>query len=354
MTKNHDRISAHTMELPRLIVVGEKNIGDLGKFLNSLTKPKKVSLISGVNVRKKVQKKIDVALKSKKIRFVWHSVFDNKLKSFNELERVVKKDKSDLIVGVGGGRSVDAAKMIAFNLSKPFVSVPTAASHDGIASPFVSIKGDKPYSIVATTPLGVFVDLDIIKTAPKRLLSSGCGDLLANIIAVRDWELGRDKTGEYFGRYAANLALMSAKILMENSKTFAKKGLDARVIVEALLSAGVASCIAGSSRPCSGAEHLFSHALDRLAPGIGLHGQKCGIGAIMMAKLQGQDWKKIARTLKDVGAPTTAKQIGLKPDLIVKALTIAQNLRPERYTVLKEIEMTRKRALSLAKSTKVI
>jgi len=354
MAKNHDHILAHTMELPRLIVVGEKNIGDLGKFLNSLTKPKKVSLVSGVNVRKKVQKKIDAALKSKRIRFVWHSVFDNKLKSFNVLERVVKKDKSDLIVGVGGGRAVDAAKMIAFNLSKPFVSVPTAASHDGIASPFVSIKGDKPYSIVATTPLGVFVDLDIIKTAPKRLLSSGCGDLLANIIAVRDWELGRDKTGEYFGRYAANLALMSAKILMENSKTFAKKGLDARVVVEALLSAGVASCIAGSSRPCSGAEHLFSHALDRLAPGIGLHGQKCGIGAIMMAKLQGQDWKKIARTLKDVGAPTTAKQIGLKPDLIVKALTIAQDLRPERYTVLKEIEMTRKRALSLAKSTKVI
>ena len=354
MTKNHDHISAHTMELPRLIVVGEKNIGDLGKFLNSLTKPKKVSLVSGVNVRKKVQKKIDAALKSKKIHFVWHSVFDNKLKSFNELERVVKKDKSDLIVGVGGGRAVDAAKMIAFNLSKPFVSVPTAASHDGIASPFVSIKGDKPYSIVATTPLGVFVDIDIIKTAPKRLLSSGCGDLVANIIAVRDWELGRDKTGEYFGRYAANLALMSAKILMENSKTFAKKGLDARIVVEALISAGVASCIAGSSRPCSGAEHLFSHALDRLAPGIGLHGQKCGIGAIMMAKLQGQDWKKIARTLKDVGAPTTAKQIGLKPDLIVKALTIAQDLRPERYTVLKEIEMTRKRALSLAKSTKVI
>jgi len=70
--------------------------------------------------------------------------------------------------------------------------------------------------------------------------------------------------------------------------------------------------------------------------------------------LQGQDWKKIVKTLKDVRAPTTAKQIGLEPDVIIKALTMAQGLRPERYTILSEIKMTEKRALSLAKSTKVI
>jgi len=275
-------------------------------------------------------------------------------KSIKNTQNDVKKDKNDLIIGIGGGRSVDIAKMIAFNLKKPFVSMPTAASHDGIASPFVSVRGDKPHSFVATAPLGVFVDIDIIKKAPKRLLASGCGDLVANIIAVRDWELGRDKTGEYFGRYSANLASMSAKILMENSAVYAKKGLDVRVIVEALISAGVASCIAGSSRPCSGAEHLFSHALDQLAPGVGLHGEKCGIGAIMIAKLQGQDWKKIAKTLKNVGAPTTAKKIGLKQKTLAKALTMAQELRPERYTILKEINMTEEKAIKLAKSTKII
>jgi len=154
--------------------------------------------------------------------------------------------------------------------------------------------------------------------------------------------------------YSADLALMSAKIVMENSRKYSKKGLDARVIVEALISAGVASCIAGSSRPCSGAEHLFSHALDKIAPSKGLHGEKCGVGAIMMAKLQGQDWKKIIKTLKEVGAPTTAKQIGVTEDQIVDALMIAQELRPERYTILKEIEMTEQKATNLAKSTKVI
>ena len=354
MTKNQDRMQSHTMELPRLIEIGEKNIGDFGKFLNSLNKPKKVSLISGINVQKVLRKKIEKSLKSKKIQFIWHTSKDNQIKSWNKIQKDVKKDNSDLIVGIGGGRSVDTAKMISYNLGKPFVSLPTAASHDGMASPFVSVKSDIPHSIVASAPMGVFVDIDVIRKAPIRMLASGCGDLIANIIAVKDWQLGHKKKKEYYGRYAANLAMMSAKIVMENSSKFAKEGLDARVIVEGLISAGVASCIAGSSRPCSGAEHLFSHALDKIAPGIGLHGEKCGIGSIMMAKLQGQDWKKIVKTLKDVGAPTTAKQIGLKPDVIIKALTMAQGLRPKRYTILKEIKMTEKRALSLAKSTKVI
>ncbi|MBS3921807.1 MAG: iron-containing alcohol dehydrogenase [Nitrosarchaeum sp.] len=354
MTKSHDRMQSHTMELPRLIEIGERNIGDFGRFVNSLNKSKRISLISGTNVTKIIQKKIESSLKSNKIKFVWHMSGNNTIPAINTIQKDVKKDQSDLIAGIGGGRSVDTAKMIAFNLDKPFVSVPTAASHDGMASPFVSIVGDKPHSIVASAPLGVFVDIDIIRKAPPKLLASGCGDLIANIIAVKDWRLGHEKTGEYYGRYSADLALMSAKIVMENSSYYAKNGLDVRVIVEALISAGVASCIAGSSRPCSGAEHLFSHALDKIAPGRGLHGEKCGIGSIMMAKLQGQDWKKIVKTLKDVGAPTSAKQIGLKSEEIVTALMIAQELRPERYTILKEIEMTEKKALNLAKVTNVI
>ena len=342
------------MELPRLIIVGEKNINDIGSFLKSLKNMKKVSLVSGNNVKKIVQSKIESSLSASKIQMVWHLAKTNDKKSIQQIEQNVGKSKSELIVGVGGGRSVDIAKIIGFNLDLPFVSIPTSASHDGIASPFVSIKGNKPHSLVATAPLGVFVDVDIIKKAPKKLLASGCGDLIAKITAVRDWQLGRDKTGEYYGRYSADLALMSAKILMEHSSRFSKKGLDVREVVEALISAGVASCIAGSSRPCSGAEHLFSHAVDKLEPGIGLHGEKCGIGAIMIAKLQGQDWKKIVKTLKSVGAPTTAKEIGLKSEVLAKALTIAQSLRPERYTILKEVNMNENKAINLAKSTKVL
>jgi glycerol-1-phosphate dehydrogenase [NAD(P)+] len=352
--KGKKSMPSHTMELPRQIVVGEKNIGDIGNFLSSLKETKKVSLISGSNVKKIVQKKIEASLVASKIKSSWYLAKTNDQKTIQGIEKKVRQNKSELVIGIGGGRSVDIAKLIGFNLNKPFVSIPTSASHDGIASPFVSVKGDKPHSLVATAPLGVFVDVDIMKKAPKKLLASGCGDLIAKITAVRDWQLGRDKTGEYYGRYSAELALMSAKFLIKNSTRFSKKGPHVREIVEALISAGVASCIAGSSRPCSGAEHLFSHAVDKLEPGVGLHGEKCGIGAILISKLQGQNWKQIARALKDVGAPTTAKEIGLKSEVLAKALTIAQSLRPERYTILKEVNMTKEKAISLAKSTKVL
>ena len=296
--------ASHTMELPRQIVVGEKNIDRIGEFLKSLSKPRKISIISGKNVKKIIGKKIDDSLKKSKIIGVWHPAISNHVNALKDTEKKVRKDKRDLIIGVGGGRSVDVAKLCSFNLKIPFVSIPTSASHDGIASPFVSIRDEKPHSLVATAPLGVFVDVDIIKRAPRKLIASGCGDLMAKITAIKDWELGRDKTGEYYGRYSADLASMSAKILVESASSFSKNGLDVRVIVEALISAGVASCIAGSSRPCSGAEHLFSHAVDHLEYGIGLHGEKCGIGYIMIAKLQGLEWRKIFRTLKNVGSPS--------------------------------------------------
>ena len=284
----------------------------------------------------------------------YRKIFGNDPDSIKNIQKKLKKSNDDLLLGIGGGRAVDIAKISAYKLKKSFVSVPTSASHDGMSSPFVSIRGEKPHSVIATAPLGVFVDVDVIKNAPRRLISSGCGDLIAKITAVKDWEIASKKTGEYFGRYSANLALLSAKILTDNVSTFSKNNLNERAVVEALISSGVASCIAGSSRPCSGSEHLFSHAVDHIKPGIGLHGEKCGIGAIMMAKLQGQDWKKIIKTLKTVGAPTTANEIDLEPHILVEALTIAQSLRPERYTILKQHKMTESKALKLAKSTNVL
>ena len=127
-----------------------------------------------------------------------------------------------------------------------------------------------------------------------------------------------------------------------------------RTLLEALVSCGVAMSIAGSSRPCSGSEHLFSHALDVIAPRAALHGELCGVGTIMMARLHGLDWRSIADCLRRVGAPATAAELGIDREKIVEALVRARSIRPERYTILDQAELTREKAAALAEECGII
>lgn len=345
------------MELPRKILIGEGVVSQVGGLVRSLADgADRVAVITGAIVKARAGDECRASLEKASIESSWHVVSDASTETVSTLQDKMA-GQPHLVIGFGGGRSVDVAKMTAFKIGRPFLSVPTSASHDGISSPFVSIRGtDKPHSIKANTPIGVVADTHLMSQAPPRLLAGGCGDLVAKITAVRDWELARDEKGEYYGSYAANLAYMSAKIILDESEKLKRKSqFSIRTIVEALISAGVAACIAGSSRPCSGAEHLFSHAVEYVAgQNYGLHGERVGIGTIMMAKLHGLDWEKVAETLENVGAPTKAKQIKLDEDHVVKALVAAQSLRPDRYTILSKIKMDKKSAHRLAKSVKVI
>jgi len=112
--------------------------------------------------------------------------------------------------------------------------------------------------------------------------------------------------------------------------------------------------IAGSSRPCSGSEHLFSHALNLIAPKPAMHGEQCGVGTIMMARLHGLDWKRVKETLEKVGAPTTARELGIKPEHVVQALVQSSRIRPERYTILEEKRLDYDSAEKLARASGVI
>jgi glycerol-1-phosphate dehydrogenase [NAD(P)+] len=104
--------------------------------------------------------------------------------------------------------------------------------------------------------------------------------------------------------------------------------------------------IAGSSRPASGGEHKFSHALDKLAPGKALHGESCGIGTIISMYLHGGDWRGIRASLKSIGAPVTPAEVGIDDEIAVEALLLAKTIRPERFTIL-DMGLTRESAQNL-------
>ena len=273
-----------------------------------------------------------------------------------DIEDQIKELKPQVLFGVGGGTIIDAAKISSGSQNIPFISVPTTVSHDGIASPLASIKGsDKPYSILAQAPLAIIADIDVIAQAPWRFVISGCGDVIAKFTAVKDWKLAHLEQNEYYGEYAASLALMSAKLVMENAELIVyRRDEGLHVLLEALISCGVAMSIAGSSRPCSGSEHLFSHALDMINSHHAMHGEQCGVGSILSAYLYRANWQRIRNTLKQIGAPTTASELGVKDVDVVKALEIAAKIRPERYTILHKLNLNFEACEKTAKATGII
>jgi glycerol-1-phosphate dehydrogenase [NAD(P)+] len=261
--------------------------------------------------------------------------------SFDEVQRVIdaaSSSEAGYLLGVGGGKAIDIAKMAADEHGCGFVSVPTAASHDGIVSGRGSIaEGDTRHSVAAEPPLAVVADTAVLAEAPWRLTTAGCADIISNYTAVRDWTLANRLQNVPYSEYAGALSQMTAEMLVGNADSI-KQGLEesAWVVVKALVSSGVAMSIAGSSRPASGAEHLFSHQLDRLAPDAALHGHQVGVGAVMTAYLhggEGGEWRDVRAALESIGAPTTAADLGVDGETVVEALTTAHEVR-DRYTIL--------------------
>lgn len=280
--------------------------------------------------------------------------------SAGAIDRVIEQAHEidpGFLIGVGGGKPIDIAKLAAEEIDRAFVSVPTAASHDGIVSGRASVPdGDIRHSVAAEPPLAVIADTEILAEAPWKLTTAGFADIISNYTAVADWRLANRLKGVPYSEYAAALSEMSAEILVGNADSV-KPGLEesAWVVVKALVSSGVAMSIAGSSRPASGAEHLFSHRLDQIAPGQALHGHQAGIGAIMTAYLHGGDrgmWRDIRNALASVDAPTTAADLGIEESKIIEALATAHTVR-DRYTILGD-GIERSAARELATKTGVI
>jgi len=249
----------------------------------------------------------------------------------------------DAIVGIGGGRVLDISKVVASELNVHFISVPTTASHDGIASPVASFKeGGKPVSIAAKPPTAVIADLEIIEKCPQRLIHSGFGDLISNITAVKDWKLSRDLTGESYNEIAASIATIPAYLLLEktNGDFDLKKELE--LLLRGLIMSGVAIAMVGSSRPASGAEHKFSHALDYLGYGNATHGEQVGLGTIIFEFMYEENygdgnWVSVKNALKKAGAPVRLSEVGISKDQALEALNYAKRIRRKRFTILEAL-----------------
>ncbi|MFB9251588.1 iron-containing alcohol dehydrogenase family protein [Sphaerisporangium melleum] len=254
----------------------------------------------------------------------------------------LRKGAYEAVVGIGGGKTIDVTKYAASLAGIPMVAVATNLSHDGICSPVSSLEheGGKG-SFGVPMPLAILVDLDFVHGAPSQLVRSGVGDVISNLSAIEDWQLGNVERGEPIDGLAVSMSRTSAEAVLGRSDSIESDAF-LTVLAEALILSGMCMVVAGSSRPSSGGDHEILHAVDQLFPGTSNHGELAGIGAAFCFFLR-EDAPRLSLVtgcLRRHGLPVTPYDVGLTAEQFTEAVMLAPSTRPGRYTILEHLRLS--------------
>lgn len=246
--------------------------------------------------------------------------------SDEEIARVValaRKGGAEVIVGVGGGKTLDAAKAVAHEMGLPVVIVPTIASTDAPCSALSVIytpEGEvKRYLLLPRNPDVVLVDSGVIAQAPTRFLVSGMGDALATWFEAEDCRIkrGANMTGRLGPMTAYALAQLCYDTLLEYG-VLARTACDAQVVTPALERVIEANTLLSGLGFESGglaAAHAIHNGLTLLPQTHAFwHGEKVAIGTLAMLMLTDRPAATIDEVFtfcRAVGLPTRLADIGL-------------------------------------------
>ncbi len=254
-------------------------------------------------------------------------------------ERVIATD-IDCIVAMGGGKTLDVAKYAAFISKKPFLSIPTTVAHDGIVSPIAVLKrqDNKPKSLGCAMPSMIILDTALIATCPPQLIKAGIGDTISNYMALKDWDFAVSRGKDTMNGYAYMMSRTSLDALMKTQfDSICPEFID--VLANSLVLSGIAMDFAGSSRPVSGSEHLFSHALDYYCEKQNLHGFNVALGTVAVLKIIGEDYSEVLNYLRKFDVDINPEHMEIDEDTFVYCMQQATAMRNNRYTHLDEADL---------------
>ncbi len=246
-------------------------------------------------------------------------------------------NKTQAVIGMGGGKVIDAAKYIGYILRIPFISVPTSSSSDGFSSSSASltVNGHRK-SVPAKMAYGILVDTDVIKSAPVRFLYSGIGDMVAKISSTYDWQHEEDLGYDEVNDFAFMIAKKAANSFVRTPFESIDDYYFLKELLDSLALSGIANEIAGSSAPTSGSEHLISHALDQLLEHPQLHGIQVGIATYIMCKICDHRWQRIDTVFTKTGFWDYCSTLDLKVKDFCDAIDLAPDIKPHRHTYIHE------------------
>jgi glycerol dehydrogenase len=244
-----------------------------------------------------------------------------------EIDRVAEaasENGADAIVGIGGGKTIDAAKAVAHPAGLPLVVVPTIASTDAPTSSLSVVYDEdgafKEYRFFGKNPAAVVVDTAVIAGAPVRFLVAGIGDGLSTYFEADASSRTRKET--MAGGAPTLAALAIARLCYD---TLLEHGLAARLAVERhavtpavekVVEANTLLSGLGFESGGLGAAHSIHNGLTALEGTHHYwHGEKVAFGVIAMIMLEERPAEVLAEVVDfclEVGLPVTLEDIGLE------------------------------------------
>ena len=252
--------------------------------------------------------------------------------SLINLNKKVKSHQADLIVGCGGGKALDTAKLLAHQCQLPIVTIPTSAATcaawtalSNIYSDEGAFQNDFP---LERCPDLLILDYSIIATAPQRTLVSGIGDAIAKWYEA---SLSSGSSNATLTIAAVQQARILRDILLQKSPLALQQpgGEEWREVVDAtVLLAGVIGGLGGAN--CrTVAAHAVHNALTHLpATRHKLHGEKVAYGILVQLRLEEMVQQnhlattarqQLIKFYQEIGLPCRLEDLGLK-DLTLENL----------------------------------
>ena len=304
---------------PGKYVQGAGELSNLGRNVKKLGN--KFLIVISPNNIKRIGETIEESIKSVEREYTFFEFGGETTKAeINRIMEAAKADGCDAIIGVGGGKAIDAAKAAAENLGGlALVIVPTIASNDAPCSGVAVIYNEEGVVIKALitrrNPDVVLVDTDIIAKSPSRLLKAGIGDALATWFEARAC---KNSGAKNMARgTCSNTAFMMAKlcydILMKDGLQ-AINDLEEKKATQALENVVEANIyLSGVGWESGGlaAAHAVNDSLVNMPETHGMyHGEKVAFGTIVQLVLENAPEKEMNEVLtfmKDIIAKSPSR-----------------------------------------------
>jgi glycerol-1-phosphate dehydrogenase [NAD(P)+] len=227
----------------------------------------------------------------------------------DDLEKLVRElPATRSIVGLGGGMAIDVAKYLSWRLNIPLFQVPTSMS---VNAPFAQRAAVRDKGVLRYTgwavPETVYVDYDVIRSAPLHINRSGVGDIVCYYTAHWDWAMAAreglcEDKWPYDQEWVDEAKAVLDSVLAIPDEIHGVTDLGIRTLMTALRWGGAAFNNTGwNPRPIEGSEHTFFYSLEYLTHKPFLHGQIVSLGVLLMSALQDNDPQFIKGKLDAMG-----------------------------------------------------